>query len=59
MDEDKESNHLGEFLKARIKCIKWMTKEMKRDDQEIAEALSMDITQVIILRKHAEKYIDG
>jgi hypothetical protein len=49
----------GEFLKARIKCIKWLKEEMKRNDEEIAHDLSMDITQVILLRKHSEKYIDG
>ena len=48
---DNNDQHVwGEFLRVRMKCIKWMRTEMKRSDEQIAEDLSMDATQVFLIR---------
>lgn len=41
----------GAFLNARLKVIFWMNKK-GRDDAEIARSLSMDETQVYLIRTH-------
>ena len=46
----EEPHPWGVFLEARIKCITWMREKMKRNDSEIAQALSMDEKQVYLIR---------
>ncbi len=41
------SNHpWAQFLKIRVKVIKWLREDMRRSHKEIAESLSMDEEQV-------------
>jgi len=62
MDEEKafkENPHpWDEFLKSRTKCILWMKDHMEYDDVKIARQLSMDPTQVYLIRTYAEKERD-
>lgn len=51
----KKPHPWGEFLKARAEAILWMKNEMSKTDFEIARDLSMDETQVYLIRTHAEK----
>ena len=44
-----------EFLNARARCILWLSKEMKYDDNHICFQLSMDEIQVRLIREYMEK----
>jgi len=44
-----------EFLKARVKALKWAKKEMKHDNERIAYQFSMDAEQVRLILEYAEK----
>jgi len=56
MDETKLNPHPWEdFLNARARCILWLSKEMEYEDKYICFQLSMDETQVRLIRQYAEK----
>lgn len=48
--EPRDPHPWGEFLKIRLKVIAWMRNEMQYNDAKIAHALSMDETQVYLIR---------
>lgn len=53
--EENKPHPWGVFLEARKDVILWMSEEKGRDDAGIAEDLSMDSTQVRLIRTYAEK----
>ena len=56
MQENNLNPHPWEdFLNARARCILWLSKEMKYDDNNIRFQLSMDETQVRLIREYIEK----
>lgn len=51
-----ETNHPWQsFLDARVKVIDWMVKKFNKNDKQIAESLSMDETQVYLIRTYYER----
>jgi hypothetical protein len=55
MNENKLDPHpWQEFLNARARCILWLSKELKESDAEIMFHLSMDETQVRLIRQYVE-----
>ena len=53
MDEDN-FQPWDEFLKARTRCILWLSENRKASDDEIAYQLSMDERQVCLIREYAQ-----
>lgn len=49
----------GKFLDARANCIIWLKKTYGYNDEIIADHLSMDATQVYLIRTHKEKEIEN
>ena len=50
----REKHPWQTFLEARMDVIVWMRDEKNRSDQEIAEALSMNVHQVASIRFYVE-----
>ncbi len=56
MNENNLNPHpWEEFLNARARCILWLSQEMKLNDKNICFQLSMDETQVRLIREYAER----
>lgn len=50
-----KSHPWGDFLDARVRAIEWMHTDMGYEDYQIARALSMDETQVNLIRTYHSK----
>lgn len=51
-DESKKPHSWGGFLSERGKVIIWLSEALGKTDLQIAESLSMDEEQVLLIRTH-------